>query len=173
MAVAFALGVEMLLAGGTETSRTAARARLEQAISSGGALAKLRQMVEAQGGNPAIVDDPGALPQARHSEVWVSPRDGLVTEVEPREIGRAINAMGGGRQRVTDRIDHSVGFHVTVKPGQVVQRGQPLATIHAREEHGLEVGRRALSSAVRFGERASPLPLVSHRVTLAGVEDLA
>ena len=96
-----------------------------------------------------------------------------MSEVEPREIGRAINAMGGGRQRVSDHIDHSVGFHITVKPGHAVQRGQPLATIHAREEHGLEVGRRALEGAVRFGESASPLPLVSHRVTPAGVEDLA
>jgi len=173
MEVTFALGVEMLLAVGLASSRPAARSRLERAISSGGALDKLRQMIEAQGGNPAIVDDPGALPQARHSEAWLSPQDGLVCEVEPREIGRAINAMGGGRQRVTDYIDHSVGFHITVKPGHVVQRGQPLATIHAREEHGLELARRALSNAVRFGESASPLPLVSHRVTPAGVEDLA
>jgi len=173
MEVSFALGVEMLLAVGIETVRPAARFRLEQAISSGRALDKLRELIEAQGGNPAIVDDPGALPQATHSEVWVAPRDGLVNEVEPRDIGRAINVMGGGRQRVSDHIDHSVGFHITVKPGHVVRRGQPLATIHAREDHGLEVGRRALASAVRFGETASPLPLVSHRVTTAGVEDLA
>ena len=45
---------------------------------------------------------------------------------------------------MSDHVDPSVGFHITVKPGHVVQRGQPLATIHAREEHGLEVGRRAL-----------------------------
>ena len=173
MEVTFALGVEMLLAAGVESSREASRSRLEQAIASGQALDKLRQMVEAQGGNPAIVDDPAALPQARHSEVWVSPQDGLVSEVEPREIGCAINAMGGGRQRVSDHIDHSVGFHITVKPGHVVRRGQPLATIHAREEHGLEVARRALASAVRFGSTASPLLLVSHRVTPAGVEELA
>jgi pyrimidine-nucleoside phosphorylase len=173
MEVTFALGIEMLLAAGVDTSRPDARSRLEQAISGGTALEKLRQMIEAQGGNPAIIDDPGALPQARHSEVWTSPHDGLVAEVAPREIGHAINAMGGGRQRVTDHVDHSVGFHITVKPGQTVQRGQPLATIHAREEHGLDVARRALSSAVRFGEVASPLPLVSHRVTPAGVENLA
>ena len=130
-------------------------------------------MIEAQGGNPAVVDDPGALPQARHSEVWESPQDGLVCEVVPRDIGRAINAMGGGRQRVTDHVDPSVGFHITVKPGQRVQRGQPLATIHARDEHGLGVGRRALDGAVRSARRQTPLPLISHRVTSAGVESLA
>ena len=129
-------------------------------------------MIEAQGGNPAVVDDPGALPQARHSEVWESPQDGLVSEVAPRDIGRAINAMGGGRQRVTDHVDASVGFHITVKPGQRVQRGQPLATIHARDEHGLGVGRRALEGAIRFGVTADPLPLISHRVTSGGVETL-
>ena len=173
MAVTYALGIEMLLAVGIDASREAAKARLEQAVSSGAALEKLRLMIEAQGGNPAVVDDPGALPQARHSEVWGAPRDGLVSEVVPRDIGRAINAMGGGRQRVSDHIDPSVGFHITVKPGHVVRRGQPLATIHAREEHGLAVGRRALEGAVRFGEIAEPLPLISHRVTEAGVETLA
>jgi pyrimidine-nucleoside phosphorylase len=173
MEVTYALGAEMLLASGLEADRSAARRRLEQVIGGGHALDKLQQMIEAQGGNPAVVDDPGALPQARHSEVWAAPQDGLVSEVEPREIGRAIIAMGGGRQRVSDHIDHSVGFHITVKPGHRVMRGQPLATIHAREEHGLEFGRRALASAVRFGEAAAPLPLVSHRVTPAGVEVLA
>ena len=173
MEVTYALGVEMLLAAGTEASRSSAKARLELTISSGAALDKLRLMIEAQGGNPAVVDDPGALPQARHSEVWKSPQDGLVSEVAPRDIGRAINAMGGGRQRVTDHVDASVGFHITVKPGQRVQRGQPLATIHARDEHGLGVGRRALEGAIRFGVTADPLPLISHRVTSGGVETLA
>ena len=173
MEVTYALGVEMLLAAGTEASRSSAKARLELTVSSGAALDKLRLMIEAQGGNPAVVDDPGALPQARHSEVWKSPQDGLVSEVAPRDIGRAINAMGGGRQRVTDHVDASVGFHITVKPGQRVQRGQPLATIHARDEHGLGVGRRALEGAIRFGETADPLPLISHRVTSGGVETLA
>ncbi len=173
MEVTYALGVEMLLATGIESVRPSARSRLEQVISSGAALEKLRRMIEAQGGNPAVVDDPGALPQARHSEVWESPQSGLVTEVVPRDIGRAINAMGGGRLRVSDHVDPSVGFHITVKPGHVVQRGQPLATIHARDEHGLGVARRALGSAVMFGARADPLPLVSHRVTLGGVEVIA
>ena len=173
MAVTYALGIEMLLAVGIDATREAAKARLEQAVARGAALDKLRLMIEAQGGNPAVVDDPGALPQARRSEVWEAPRDGLVTEVVPRDIGRAINAMGGGRQRVSDHIDPSVGFDITVKPGQRVARGEPLATIHAREEHGLAVGRRALEGAVRFGEIAEPLPLVSHRVTEAGVEILA
>jgi thymidine phosphorylase len=171
--VTYALGVEMLLVGGIEASRSGARARLEHSVSTGAALAKLRLLIEAQGGNAAVVDDPGALPQARHSEVWEAPRDGLVSEVLPRDIGRAIIAMGGGRHQVTDDIDPSVGFHITVKPGHRVRRGQPLATIHARDEDGLEVGRRALDAAVKFGDVAAPLPLISHRITTAGVESLA
>jgi pyrimidine-nucleoside phosphorylase len=173
MEVTYALGVEMLLVGGIEASRSGARARLEHSVSTGAALAKLRLLIEAQGGNAAVVDDPGALPQARHSEVWEAPRDGLVSEVLPRDIGRAIIAMGGGRHQVTDDIDPSVGFHITVKPGHRVRRGQPLATIHARDEDGLEVGRRALDAAVKFGDVAAPLPLISHRITTAGVESLA
>jgi len=108
-------------------------------------------------------------------------RERLLGEMETLKVGISSDpaaqygpvVSAAHKQRVTDYIDHSVGFHITVKPGHVVQRGQPLATIHAREEHGLELARRALSNAVRFGESASPLPLVSHRVTPAGVEDLA
>jgi pyrimidine-nucleoside phosphorylase len=172
MEVTLALGAEMLLVSGMEVDRSEAWRRLQGVIMNGAALDRLRQLIEAQGGNPAIVDDPGALPQARCSEVWTSPQDGVITAVAPREIGRAIIAMGGGRQRVTDHVDPAVGFHLTAKPGQPVVRGQPLATIHAHHEHGLAIGREALRRAVGFGDAPPALPLVSHRVTTQGVEAL-
>ncbi len=168
----FALGIEMLLVSGIDSDPGAARARLARSITSGAALDRLRLLVEAQGGNPAIVDDPGALPQAPTTEVWHAPSAGFVAEVTPRIIGRAIIALGGGRHRVMDAVDHAVGFHITAKPGQEVHRGQPLATIHARDAHGAAAGRAALDKAVRIGEHVAPLPLVSHRVTAAGVEEL-
>jgi len=68
-----------------------------------------------------------------------------------------------------DRIDPSVGFIITVKPGDEVRRGQPLASIHALDEAGLKEGKRALDEAIRIGEESMPcLPLVSVKITSEG-----
>jgi pyrimidine-nucleoside phosphorylase len=164
--VTLALGVEMLLAGAAAESAGEARRRLEEAIASGAAADRCRALIEAQGGNPAVVDDPAGLPQAPTSAVWESPRDGFVTTVAPRTIGAAITALGGGRRKLGDAIDHAVGFVITAKPGQRVARGEPLATVHARDDGGVAVGRKALAEAITIGD-AMPtgvLPLVGERV---------
>ncbi len=172
MEVTYALGVEMLLVAGVEADRAAARERLEQSVRSGRALETLARLIEAQGGNPAVVEDPGVLPQAGAVEVFAAPAGGLVERVEPRPIGEAIVAMGGGRRVVTDSVDPSVGFVVTVKPGDRIERGQPIASVFARDADGISLGMDALRRAIVVGELAEPLALVSHRITAAGVETL-
>ncbi len=174
MAVTFALGAEMLTVAGVASDRGDARRRLEQALASGAAAAKCRELIAAQGGNPAVVDDPAVLPVAAHTAVFPAAASGYVTQVDARVIGRAIVAMGGGRRTMEDRIDPGVGFLITAKPGDRVERGQPLASVYAADDAGLALGRRALETAVRIGEAPPPdvLPLVSHRVTGDGVEEL-
>lgn len=171
MAVTYALGAEMLVLGGAARDRNEARRRMEVAISSGRAARKFQQIIEAQGGNPAVVDDPGLLPQAAECELYLAPRDGVVAQVEPRAIGRGITALGGGRTKVEDTVDPSVGFVITARPGDVVRAGEPLATILAKDAAGVASGRATLLEAIRIADEADPpLPLISHRVTEAGVE---
>ena len=171
MDVTYALGAEMLVLGGAAATRNEARRRMEVAISSGRAARKFQEIIEAQGGNPAVVDDPGLLPQAAEVELFVAARDGVVAQVEPRAIGRGITAMGGGRTRVEDTVDPAVGFVITARPGDVVRAGEPLATIFARNAAGVEAGRAALRASIRLADDADPpLSLISHRVTVAGVE---
>lgn len=174
MEVTYALGVEMLLLGGGSLDREAAREQLEQGIASGRAAAKLRQIVEAQGGNPAVLDDPALLPQAPVQRVYEAPTTGYVARVEPRQIGKAIVGMGGGRRTVDDTIDPRVGFVITIKPGDHVERGQPVATVYGRDDETLEIGRKTLRSALEIVDERPPpaLPLVSHRMTTAGVEEV-
>ena len=172
MEVTYALGAEMLLIAGVDADRAAARERLEKAVRSGRALETLAKIIEAQGGNPAVVEDPGTLPQANAVEVFSTSEGGVVVGVEPRAIGEAIVAMGGGRRLVTDTVDPSVGFVITVKPGDRVERGQPIASVFARDTDGIGLGMAALKRAIVVGERADPLPLVSHRISGAGVERL-
>jgi pyrimidine-nucleoside phosphorylase len=172
MTVTYALGAEMLLMGGAAADRDEARRRMEVAISSGTAAARFQQIIEAQGGDPRVVEDPSLLPQAAACELFVADRDGVIAQVEPRAVGRGITALGGGRTRVDDQIDPAVGFVITARPGDVVRAGDPLATVFARDDAGIAAGRRALEEAIRIGEEAEPpIPLVSHRVTEAGVED--
>src|SRR5690606_2781846 len=96
--------------------------------------------------------------------------------VAPREVGKGITALGGGRRRMSDEVDPSVGFVITAMPGNPVERGEPLATVYARDENGLRAGLAALDRAIQVakpGSTVRPLPLIGWRVTASGVERLA
>lgn len=113
------------------------------------------------------------LPQAQAVEVFRAGRAGVVTTVEPRKLGRAIVALGGGRTAVEEAVDPTVGFVITVKPGDAVRAGQPIASVFARDAAGIGLGMMALADAVEIGEEGQRTPLVSHRITAKGVERLA
>jgi pyrimidine-nucleoside phosphorylase len=169
LGVTYALGAEMLVLGGAAATLDAARRSMEVAISSGKAARKLEEIIDAQGGNPGVVDDPSVLPQAGACELFLAPRAGVVAQVEPRAVGRGVTALGGGRSRLEDTVDPSVGFVITAKPGDVVQSGEPLATVFARDRAGIETGLATLRHAVAIADEADlPLPLISHRVTSEG-----
>ena len=170
MVVTYALGAEMLVLGNAAKDIEDARRMMERAIGTGRAAEHFQKMIEAQGGNPAVVDDPAILPQANEVELFAAPRRGFVSRVEPRAVGRGIVAMGGGRTTMEDTLDLSVGFVITARPGDWVEQGEPLATIFARDRAGIESGRGTLRTAIAIGDEADhPLPLVSHRVSSAGV----
>ncbi len=170
MEVTYSLGAEMLVLGGVARGIDEARRRMEVAISSGKAAEKFAQVIEAQGGDPGIVDDPSRLSQATVCEFYSAPKAGVISKVEPRSIGRGVIALGGGRPRMEDSIDHTVGFVIRGRPGDVVQAGEPIASIFARDEAGVAAGMAALSEAIVIAEEADPpLPLVSHKVSKEGV----
>jgi len=172
--VTYALGAEMLLLAGVARSREEALAAQRAAIASGRAAERFQQVIEAQGGNPGVVDDPAVLPQAPAQAVYAAPRDGVLARVEPRAVGLGVIALGGGRLTMEDRVEPAVGFVITGRPGQRVRAGEPLATIHARDGAGLAAGRAALDEALTITDalETPPLPLISHRVTAQGVEEL-
>jgi pyrimidine-nucleoside phosphorylase len=172
MEVTYALGVEMLLLAEVERDAAAARRRLEASITSGRALETFGRVIEAQGGDATVIEDPGILPQADAVEVCRAPASGIVAAVDPRVIGRAIVALGGGRKTMADTIDPTVGFVITVKPGDKVKAGQPLASVFARDAAGIATGLEALRQAITTDGEPAALPLVSHRITAAGAKRL-
>jgi len=166
------LAVQMLLLAKAADTEEEAQLEVARALASGRALDKFRQLIEAQGGNPAVVDDPGALPQATEVELFEAGEDGVIGAVDPRPLGQAVVEMGGGRKRLGDAIDHSVGFVVTARPGMEVSAGQPVASVFARDAAGIEVGMRALRASIRYGPADPPLPLIIGRMTSADLESL-
>ena len=171
--VTLALGAEMLMLAGMAKSKQQAAAMMIDAMTSGRALAKFREIVRAQGGDTAVIDHPEGLAQARHKAYFLAPMSGVIQRVEPREIGYGVIALGGGRRNMEDTIDPSVGFVITAKPGVRVSKGDALATIHARSAEDLKLGESVLMKAIVIGEALPDmLPLVSHRVTADGVETL-
>ena len=142
-------------------------------VSSGRALKTLGSVIEAQGGDPRVIDDPALLPQAAEVEVFRAPRDGVVAQIEPRRIGRAILELGGGRRTIEEEIDPSVGFVIPAKPGDRVKAGEPLASVFARNRDGIETAFQALRDAIVIGDEGALTPLITHRVTGSGIERLA
>ena len=170
MEVTYALGTEMLIAAGVTDDRVVARAAVEKVVRSGAALDRFRAMVEAQGGDPRVVDDPGRLPEAPVVHHVTAERGGVVAEVPPRPIGHAIVALGGGRARADQTVDWAVGVELACHPGQRVVAGDRLATVHARTAADAAAAGAAIRRAISIGERADPLPLISHRISRTGIE---
>jgi pyrimidine-nucleoside phosphorylase len=157
---------EMLVLGGAEADVDRARVRAAAALDDGRALEKMREVIRAQGGNDAVLDDPAVLPQAPVRHVVRAEQGGTVTEMKVRAIGEAAVALGAGRATMGAQVLPEVGFHITAKPGDAVQRGQPLATVHARTTAGAERAAAQLRAAIVIGDRpAQPLPLVVARLT--------
>ena len=164
--VTVALAAEMLMLGGRADSLEDGAARARTALDEGRALDKMREVIEAQGGNPSVLDDPAILPQADVQLVFEAPQEGTILAMDTRAIGVAAVELGAGRATLGARIDPSAGFHLTAKPGDRVERGQPLATIHARTNALAEQAARRLQAAIRIGEGdATPLPLLGERIT--------
>ena len=122
--------VEMLLLGRKVRDRSAALKRVDRALADGSGLAKLRELVAAQGGDPSLVDDPARLPRAPYVETLRASRTAYVREIAADRIGIASVHLGAGRQQKRDAIDHRTGIVLHAKVGDRVERGQPFADVH-------------------------------------------
>ncbi|MSR36864.1 MAG: thymidine phosphorylase [Gemmatimonadetes bacterium] len=168
-----ALAAEMAVRGGAQKSLQEARERATSALDDGRALERFARMVRAQGGDVAVIERPERLPRAEVVVECRAPRSGVVEAVVPRALGWGVVELGGGRRALGDAVHPGVGFVLRVAPGDRVEDGDVLGEVHARSAGDAERGREILSGAVAMGEGPARLrPLVSHRVTQAGVEAL-
>jgi pyrimidine-nucleoside phosphorylase len=154
------VAANMLLIGRRAENLEVGRAMAQRAITDGSAFRKFRLLVEAQGGDPAYVDDVSKLPRAKFIENVQSPWTGWLEHVDARVVGEASVSLGAGRSRKTDLIDHAVGIVVHHRVGDRVEQGEPLFTIHANDERRAAEARHQVLSAHAFTDESVPaLPL--------------
>ncbi len=155
------LAARMIIVGGVETDLDNARQQSRDAITSGAAMEKFKAVIEAQDGNPRVCDDPKLLPQAGKQKTISAPRSGFVSAIETDEVGRIVMEWGGGRRRLEDQIDYSVGLHIHAKLGDEVKTGEALITAYFNDESKFEEMQARLLKAYRI-EEARPIlePLI-------------
>jgi pyrimidine-nucleoside phosphorylase len=139
-----------------------ARARVRDALASGAGLERFRRVVELQGGDPRVCDDPASvLPRAPETVVVRAERDGRVVRLAARAIGHAAMVLGAGRETVDGAIDPSVGFVFHKKVGDPVAVGEPILTVHAGRASRRDAALARLAEAIVVGPEAPPRgPLV-------------
>lgn len=156
-------GQMVLLAGRAKDDSEAQEVLLRQ-IRSGAGLAKLKEMVAAQGGNTAYVDEPERLPKAAIAQSFFAPQSGYIAAIDARTVGLTAALLGAGRQKKGDPVDYAVGIVFQHKVGDYVNVGEPLLTIHANSADKLREAQLRLRSAIRFSDAPpAPYPLI-HRI---------
>lgn len=130
-------------------------------LSDGRGAAKLRGIIEAQGGDPSVVDDPSVLPQAPLLRTVPAPESGFVTRLDAMEVARAAVELGCGRSAAGYQPDLSAGILLRAKIGESIRSGEPLADIHAADNSSADRAAVILRGAFRFGPSPiARIPLV-------------
>jgi pyrimidine-nucleoside phosphorylase len=161
-----AFGAEMLRLGDVVANVEEGRARIQGAIASGAALDRFRQMVAAQGGNPAVVDNPDLLPTARHSVGVKAAGAGYVISIDSEKVGIASLILGGGRRRKEDDIDPAVGVRVLARRGTMVGPDDDVAVIEYNDDSSLGEAVAMIAQAFCVGEeRSAEMPLVMEMIS--------
>jgi pyrimidine-nucleoside phosphorylase len=155
------LGAEMLWMGGAASDIDRGRALYNELIESGAALEKMREIIEAQSGNPRVVDDYRLLPSAASERAVLTPQAGYVQAIDTEAVGHASMSLGAGRARLDSRIDPGVGLMVEARIGDRVERGSTLVTLLFNDEAGVEEAANSIARAYTIGpECADPPTLI-------------
>ncbi len=125
---------ELLVMTGAASTTSEAEMRVEQVIRTGAAVAKLAEVIEAQGGNPQQIERPELLPKAPVRSMLLAPRSGNIASIKAEKMGLASMRLGAGRFKKGEEVDHRTGFILQAKVGDYLQAGEPLVEIHARSE---------------------------------------
>ncbi len=161
--VTFALGIYMLILGKKAKNFSVidryasggkeAKKKLEEAVKSGKALDKFKQMVKRQGGNPKVVDDYRLLPWAKYKITVESGQTGYVKSINTLKIGLSAQKLGAGRERLDSKIDPGVGFLIKKKVGDRVKKGENLAVVFYNDLKKGKWAKQQIKEAYQISKR--------------------
>jgi pyrimidine-nucleoside phosphorylase len=152
------LAARMLVLAGLAPGDAEAEAAVRRALASGAAVDVFRRIIEQQGGDPRVIDDYARLPSAAGEHAVAAPRDGYVAALRAESIGRAAVALGAGRARLEDDVDHGVGIEVRSPVGTQVRRGEAVLLVRHRDGRGLPEALPLLEAALDVAVAAPPVP---------------
>ncbi|MEF3301880.1 pyrimidine-nucleoside phosphorylase [Paenibacillus sp. GYB003] len=158
--ICLTLAAYMAIAGGAYPDFAAARQGLEELLGAGRALETFRKFVEAQGGDPAIVDDPALLPQAAYRLAVRAEHEGFVQAIDAEAVGVAAMLLGAGRAKKEDAIDYAVGVSLRKKVGDRVSFGETIAVLHSNRENNRDITERLLAAYTIGSDQPEPVPVV-------------
>jgi pyrimidine-nucleoside phosphorylase len=158
--VVYILGSNLLEMSGQVSSLDEGQSRLVEVLESGAALARFRDFVANQGGDPGFIEDYSLLPTAPVQNPVTAQTAGYVSAIDAETIGRASVEIGAGRKVKGDKIDHGVGFLLHKQIGERVEPGDVIATVHAADNRSAQDIEPSIRSAFRMSEEAVPAPPV-------------
>ncbi|HCI1049858.1 TPA: pyrimidine-nucleoside phosphorylase [Enterococcus faecium] len=160
----YALGSQMVVLAGKAKTTDEARTLLQEALESGKALAKFKEMIQNQGGDTAIVEHPERILTARYTMELPAKQSGVVSKIVANELGIAAMMLGAGRKTKEEDIDHAVGLKLHKKIGDTVTKGESLLTIYSNDEEITSVI-ELLYKNIEIGESAMKPTLIHDIIT--------
>ena len=155
------LAARMLVLGKVADDLADADRRARETIRTGAALERFRQIIEAQSGDPHVVDDYSRLPHVPNRHVVEAERPGYVARLDAELIGRASVALGAGRDRVEDPVDPAVGISIRATVRDAVRTGDPLLELHYRDRARLQTALGLATQAIAIRDDQPPrAPLI-------------
>ena len=148
-------------------------AELCDLLESGVVLKKVRDMVQAQGGDVSVIDNPESYPSAPFQCYIAAPKDGFVSDMNALLMGQATVALGAGRQVATDDVDALAGLWLHKVVGEKVNKGDTVVTLHTSlSEDVLKDVKLQVEAAIRYSTSEPTIPVsISHEVKADGIKD--
>lgn len=167
------LGSEMLKVGKRVDTIEEGKKLIRETISNGNALNKLKEIIEAQGGNSKVIEDFSLLPQAKFRKDVISDKSGYIKTIDTKAIGKLAQFLGAGRERKEDKIDLSCGIIFKKKIGDKIEKGEKIALILSNDENKLNEAVNRFNALIETQTEFVPeQPLIYYRVSKDGVEKL-
>ncbi len=164
--ITIAFAVEMLVQAGKSKNRKESEKELRALLENGKAFRKFREMVQLQGGDVRVIDDPSLLPRARVIKSYLAPKSGFIVTADAENIGKACLILGSGRTRTDQAVDFAVGASGIRKVGDAVKKGEPLVVMHANDDGKLAEAMKLIEKAFTISAKRGKLPkLIYERIT--------